>query len=99
MYYGFGMGPSFGWIMMIILWILIIWLVFYLIKGAGICPHNHGDHHDDEYRDEVHQHGDKVSEHGEHQPSAKAIELLKERYAKGEISQSEYEERKKVLSA
>jgi len=32
-------------------------------------------------------------------PSSRALEILNERYARGEISKEEYEERKKTLEA
>lgn len=68
--YGWGMG--FGWIFMIIFWVLVILGVVFLIKmiaGGFKC----------EKRDES------------------VLDILKKRYAKGEISKEEFEEKKKDL--
>ncbi|MDI6802180.1 MAG: SHOCT domain-containing protein [Thermodesulfovibrionales bacterium] len=68
--YGWGMG--FGWLFMIIFWILIILGVVYLIKLIAGAP--------------------KKEEKGE-----AALDILKQRYARGEISKEEFEEKKKDL--
>ncbi len=80
-----GMNSGFGWVLMILFAVLIIWLVVSLIKGASNCGHHHEhEHHEHEHHQEV---------------SKPAISLLQERYAKGEISESEYEEKKKTLNS
>ncbi len=67
--YGWGMG--FGWIFMIIFWVLVILGVVYLVQAkAG-----------------------KSSEHKE-----TPLDILKKRYAKGEITKEEFERMKDDLS-
>jgi len=68
--YGWGMG--FGWIFMIIFWILVILGVVYLIKLIA------GGARREEKKDT-------------------ALDILKQRYAKGEITKEEFEEKKKDL--
>ncbi len=67
--YGWGMG--FGWLFMLIFWILIILGVVYLVKFIT---------------------GSEKRTTGE-----TALDILKKRYAKGEISKEEFEEKKKTL--
>ncbi len=69
--YGWGMG-GFGWIFMVIFWVLVIIGVIYLIRL--IIPGAKGG-----TREET------------------ALDILKKRYAKGEISKEEFEEKKKGL--
>ncbi len=80
---GFGF---FGFFFMIIFWILIIWAVFAFfrcISGQGSCMwHDHGREH----KHGGHRHGERS-----------ALDILKERYAKGEIDKKEFEEKKKDL--
>lgn len=89
-YYGNNWGgfDFFGMIMMLLFWVLIVWGLIMLIRwlgysqGGGQLRHHMGRHHMN------HQSGGG---------SDAALSILKERYAKGEISMEEYEERKKVL--
>ncbi len=73
-------GFGFGWIAMLLFWVLVIWAIFALVRGFSghnCCGHNQGEH-----------------KHGE----GKVLDILKERYAKGEISKEEFERMKKDLS-
>jgi putative membrane protein len=85
-YYGNGpMGwgvEPFGWIFMVIIWILVIMLILAIIRRIG------GGHHG-----YMHMQG-QDSLPGEKTP----LDILKERYAKGEINKEEFEQKKKDLS-
>ncbi|MDO8580337.1 MAG: SHOCT domain-containing protein [Candidatus Omnitrophota bacterium] len=82
MNFGFMPFGGFGWIFMIVFWGLIIWLVVALIRGSIGRNHQCGHGHSDD------THGKGNS----------PLDILKERYARGEIDKKEFEERKKDLS-
>src|SRR3989339_462040 len=82
MNFGFGPFGSFGWIFMIVFWGLIIWAIIAVIRGGLGKGHMCGHDHDDDA----------------HVKDKSPLEILKERYAKGEIDKKEFEERKKDLS-
>ena len=74
MNFGFTPFSGFGWIIMILWWVLIIAGIVALIKWfMNQSSGNHG-----------------------HEKSP--LEILKERYAKGEIDRKEFEDKKKDLS-
>ena len=82
MNFGFTPFGGFGWIFMFVFWGLVIWAIIALIRGGFGKGHMCG-----------HDHGDDA-----HGKDKSPLEILKERYAKGEIDKKEFEEKKKDLS-
>ncbi len=68
---GFGWGSGFGWILMILFWVLIIVGVFAIVKG--------------------------LSSNTNAPPAKTALDILKERFVRGEIEREEFEQKKQVL--
>ena len=82
--YGYGMFYGLGNFLGSVLWIVIlIAAIMFVIRLMG------GGRH--------HRHGEWKAWSAPWE-GRNALDILKERYAKGEINKEEYEERKKVLS-
>ena len=78
--YGFG---AFGWLFMIIFWVVVIGLGIRLV--ARIFP-------------QVTSTLPSTNAGGQNQREESALEIIKRRYAQGEISEAEYEEMRRTLS-
>ncbi|PIP03531.1 MAG: hypothetical protein COZ49_01965 [Candidatus Yonathbacteria bacterium CG_4_10_14_3_um_filter_47_65] len=81
MNFGFWPFGGFGWIFMIIFWGLVIWAILAFMRGGFGRGHMCG-----------HGYGDDA-----HGKDKSPLEILKERYAKGEMDRKEFEEKKKDL--
>lgn len=94
---GFGLG----WILMLIFWALIIWAIVSLIRYAfwkehfGSHPYDRRYHSgfEDRYQNQREREKPRDSYSG----SDSSFNILRERYARGEIDREEYEEKKKDL--
>lgn len=72
---GYGMAGGFGWIFMVLWWVLIAVGIFALVKWIGS-------------NSDAARPGD----------SSRALSILKERYARGEIDDQEFQKRKRDLT-
>ncbi len=78
--YGFG---AFGWVFMIIFWVIVIGLGFWLV--ARIFP-------------QVTNTLSSTNATGQDQREESGLEIIKRRYAQGEITETEYQEMRQTLS-
>ena len=74
--YGMAGGFGFGWIFMILWWVLIIVGIVALVKWVGTSS----------------------AAGGRSGGESRALDILKERYARGEIDEQEFQKRKRDLS-
>jgi len=85
MMYGYGYGSGlgfFGGILSLLFWVLIIWLIVALVRApAGHRGRGCWGGHCSEEKDKTDS----------------AMDILRERYAKGEISKEEFEEKSQIL--
>ncbi|EKE06851.1 MAG: hypothetical protein ACD_18C00257G0005 [uncultured bacterium] len=72
---------SFGWIFMFVFWCIVIGVVVAVVRGGFGKGHMCG-----------HNHGDNAREKGK-----SSLDILKDRYAKGESNKKEFEGKKKDL--
>lgn len=108
---GAWVGFGLGWILMLLFWALIIWAIVALVRYVVRSDHdNHywGYRHGERRGGETpYPHRHQGAPHQEnppfsHQQSSAiqndtSINILRERYARGEIDREEYEEKKKDL--
>ncbi len=74
--YGYGMGGEFGWVFMVLWWILIVVGIVALVKWAMSSS----------------------ATRGRGEAGSRSLDILKERYARGEIDDQEFQKRKRDLA-
>ena len=72
---GYGMAGGFGWMFMVLWWVLIVIGIVALVKWMGTSSDSRGR-----------------SDGG-----SRALDILKERYARGEIDDQDFQKRKRDL--
>ena len=93
MYYNgyYGVGHMLGWglfgiLISILIWIFVIWLIIAIVRRIIGGPGWHHSRHDwREWRRQM-------------RSSSSALDILDERYAKGDINKEEYEQKKKDIA-
>jgi|SRR5579871_1586031 len=82
--WGYGTGMIIGPIMMILILIGIVTLIVLLVRGFGYGASHHWYRH-------------AGYPYGETSYGRRALDILEERFAKGEIEKAEFEEKRKLL--
>lgn len=83
--YGFGL---FGGLVSLLWWIFVIWAVVMLVNWLM-----HEDRQS--YQSNIHTHNHNQEQHLKSNP---ALDILKQRYAKGEVTKEEFEQIKKAIA-
>lgn len=86
-------GLVLGWIFTLLFWVLIIWAIIILIRS--LSRHGKG-YREDQRKEEYRKHELRESPSIPPQTN-RAFDILKERYARGEIDKNEFDEKKKDL--
>jgi len=82
--------PAFAWIFPLLCFVMMVVMLLFMMRGGMACMRRGRPPYKSGFRDAMSA--------SRNEPSASALEILNQRYVRGEIDKQEYEEKKAAIT-